>query len=182
MNADRKRITVGVTGGISAYKAASLVSYLAKEHEVHVIMTKNATNFITPLTLETLSKHKVMVDEFEYFNYETIEHIEFGQNTDLIVIAPATANIIGKIANGIADDLLSSTVIAATAPVLICPAMNEKMYLNRIVQDNIKKLKDYGFFILEPASGALACGVEGIGKLPNTKTIVERITHILKED
>ena len=141
------KITIGVTGSISAYKSASLVSALSKEHEVNVIMTKNATNFITPLTLETLSKNKVMIDEFENSNPKFVEHIEYGQNVDLLVIVPATANIIGKIANGIADDLLSSTVLAATCDVLICPAMNEKMYLNKIVQDNIKKLKSYNYII-----------------------------------
>ena len=175
------KITIGVTGSISAYKSASLVSALSKEHEVNVIMTKNATNFITPLTLETLSKNKVMIDEFENSNPKFVEHIEYGQNVDLLVIVPATANIIGKIANGIADDLLSSTVLAATCDVLICPAMNEKMYLNKIVQDNIKKLKSYNYIILEPTSGQLACGVTGIGKLPDTKTIINKINEILKE-
>lgn len=176
------KITIGIAGGIASYKVASLVSFLAKEHEVHIIMTKNATKFITPLTFEALTKHKVMVDEFEDFNYQKIDHIEYGQNTDLLVIAPATANIIGKIANGIADDLLTSTVIASTAPVLICPAMNDKMFLNKIVQDNLNKLKSYDYIILDPASGHLACGTTGIGKLPNPKTIIEKIESILKED
>ena len=176
------KITIGVCGGIAAYKTASLVSYLAKEHEVHVIMTKNATEFITPLTLGALSKNKVMIDEFKDFNYEKIEHIEYGQNTDLLVIVPATANVIGKVANGIADDLLTSTIIASTAPVLICPAMNDKMFLNKIVQDNLEKLKSYNYIILDPDKGDLACGVNSIGKLPNTKVIVEKINEILKED
>lgn len=176
------RITIGISGGIASYKIASLVSFLSKEHEVHVIMTKNATKFITPLTFETLTKQKVMVDEFENFNYEKIEHIEYGQNTDLLVIIPATANILGKIANGIADDLLTSTVIASTTPVLICPAMNDKMFLNKIVQDNLNKLKSYDYIILDPIEGSLACNSTGIGKLPDTKTIVEKIQNILKED
>lgn len=176
------KITIGVTGSIAAYKSANIVSALSKEHEVNVIMTKNATNFITPLTLETLSKNKVMIDEFENSNSKFVEHIEYGQNVDLLVIVPATANIIGKIANGVADDLLSSTVLAATCDVLICPAMNEKMYLNKIVQDNIKKLKSYNYIILEPIKGSLACGTTGIGKLPDTKTIINKINKVLKED
>lgn len=175
------KITIGVTGSISAYKSTSIISALSKEHEVHVIMTKNATEFITPLTLATLSKNKVMTDEFKEINPEKVEHIEYGQNTDLIVIVPATANIIGKIANGIADDLLSSTVIASNKPVLICPAMNTVMYENKIVQENIKKLKSYDYIILEPSEGMLACGTSGKGKLPDTKTILDKINEILKE-
>lgn len=175
------KITLLVCGGIAAYKVASLTSYLSKEHEVHIIMTKNATNFITPLTLSTLSKHKVIIDEFKEFNYEKIDHIEYGQNTDILVVVPATANIIGKIANGIADDLVSSTIIASNKPVLICPAMNDKMFLNPIVQNNITKLKNYNYIILDPEKGHLACGTESIGKLPNNKTIIEKIETILKE-
>lgn len=178
------KITIGVCGGISAYKVASIVSALKKNEniEIQVIMTKNATNFITPLTLETLSKNKVVIDMFEENNYEYVGHIEYAQNTDLLVIVPASANIIGKIANGIADDMLTSTVIASNKPVLFVPAMNSKMYLNKIVQNNIEKLKNYGYLFLNPESGMLACGDEGIGKLPNTKKIVEEIYKILKEE
>lgn len=178
------KITIGICGGISAYKVASLVSALKKQDDINiqVIMTKNATNFITPLTLETLSKNKVVVDMFEENNDEYVGHIEYGQNVDLLVIVPATANIIGKVANGIADDMLSSTIIAATSNVLFIPAMNEHMYLNKIVQNNMKKLKEYGYDFLEPEVGKLACGTSGIGKLPNTRVIVEKINAMLREN
>lgn len=179
-----KKITIGICGGIAAYKVASLVSLLKKQEnvDVKIIMTKHATNFITPLTLETLSKNKVVIDMFEEENYDYVGHIEYGQNTDLLVIVPATANILGKTANGIADDMLSSTIIASTKPILFVPAMNEHMYLNKIVQNNIQKLKDYGYMFLEPDSGLLACGVNGTGKLPSTKSIFNKIEEILKED
>lgn len=181
---ENKKITIGICGGIASYKIASLVSMLKKQKniDIQVIMTKNATNFITPLTFETLSKNKVVVDMFEENNYDYVGHIEYSQNTDILVIAPATANILGKVANGIADDMLSSTIIASTKPVLFIPAMNEHMYLNKIVQNNIKKLKEYGYLFLEPDSGMLACGVEGIGKLPDTKSIFDTIQKILKEE
>lgn len=176
-----KKIVVGVTGGIAAYKAISLVNVLTKEGaDVQVIMTKHATAFITPLTFQTLSKNKVVVDMFEEENSDYVGHIHFGQDVDLIVVAPATANIIGKTANGIADDMLSSTIIAATAPILFAPAMNEYMYKNKIVQNNISKLKDYGYNFIEPQTGHLACGTEGVGKLADTKTIVNAIDNTLK--
>ena len=178
-----KNIVVGVSGGIACYKAASLVSALKKNGaNVQVIMTKNATNFISPLTLQTLSKNKVVTEMFEEENVEYVGHIHYGQDSDLLVIAPATANIIGKAANGIADDMLSSTIIASTVPVLFAPAMNEYMYKNPIVQANIKKLKAYGYKFIEPSSGMLACGIEGVGKLPPTKTIVDNIESILEEN
>lgn len=178
-----KKITIGICGGIAAYKVASLVSLLKKQEniDIQIIMTKAATNFITPLTLETLSKNKVVIDMFEENNNEYVGHIKYGQDTDLLVIVPASANIIGKTANGIADDMLTSTIIAATSPILYIPAMNEHMYLNKIVQNNIKKLKSYGYLFLEPDTGQLACGVSGIGKLPNTKTIFNKIEQILEE-
>lgn len=176
-----KKITIGISGGIAAYKVASLVSYLKKyDTDVHIIMTKNATNFITPTTLETLSKNKVLVDEFTCDIFEHIPHIELSQNTDLFVVVPATANIIGKIANGIADDLLSSSIIACNKQVLIVPAMNTHMYENKIVQDNLKKLKDYNYEILEPVSKELACGVTGIGALPDIKDISNKINELIK--
>lgn len=175
-----KKITIGISGGIAAYKVASLISYLKKfDTEVHVIMTENATKFITPTTLETLSKNKVLVDEFPTDLSEYIPHIEFSQNTDLFVVVPATANIIGKIANGIADDLLSSSIIACNKPVLIVPAMNTHMYENKIVQDNLKKLKKYNYEILEPISKKLACGVTGIGALPDIKDISNKINELI---
>lgn len=180
-----KKITICICGGIASYKSASLVSALKKyDIDIKVLMTKNATQFITPLTLETLSKNKVTIDMFNEDNYEYVGHIEYGQNTDLLVVVPATANIIGKTANGIADDMVSSTIIAATAPILYVPSMNTKMYENKIVQDNIKKLKDYGYKFVEPDTGMLACGYEGKGKMPNTKRIIEEIDNIIniKED
>lgn len=177
-----KKIVIGITGGIACYKVCSLISHLVREGaNVKVIMTKNATKFITPLTLEVLSKNKVVIDMFEEDNFDYVGHVEYGQNIDLLVIAPATANILGKVASGIADDMLTSTIIASTAPVLFVPAMNEHMYLNKIVQNNIKKLKEHGYLFLEPELGLLACGVEGIGKLPNSKTIFDEISDILKE-
>lgn len=175
-----KKITIGISGGIASYKIASLISYLKKfDIDVHVIMTKHATSFITPLTLEVLSKNKVLVDEFKEANDEYIPHIEFAQNTDLLVIAPATANIIGKIACGIADDLLSSTVLASNRKVLIVPAMNTVMYKNSIVQNNINILINNGYRVMEPISKNLACGVEGLGALPNIKDISDEINKII---
>lgn len=175
-----KKLTICITGGISAYKTASLVSALKKyDTDVKVLMTKNATQFITPLTLETLSKNTVAIDMFEESNADYVGHIEYSQNTDLIVVVPATANIIGKAANGIADDLVSSTIIAATAPILFVPAMNVHMYENKIVQNNMEKLKSFGYHFLEPESGLLACGDVGKGKLPGTKTIIDEIKKFI---
>lgn len=175
-----KKITIGISGGIASYKIASLVSYLKKfDIDIHVIMTKHATNFITPLTLEVLSKNKVLIDEFKESNDEYIPHIEFAQNTDLLVIAPATANIIGKIAHGIADDLLSSTVLATNKPVLIVPAMNTVMYKNQIVQNNINTLVNNGYKVMEPISKKLACGEEGVGALPDIRDISDEINKII---
>lgn len=171
-----KNITFGVTGSIAAYKAADIVNLLTKkEFNVQVIMTKNATKFIAPLTLQVLSKNKVITDMFEEDNAEFVSHIHYAQNTDLIVVAPATANILAKVANGIADDMLSSTILASTKPVLFAPAMNEHMYLNPVTQNNIKKLRNLGYRIIEPASGRLACGSVGVGKLADVDTIVKCI-------
>ena len=180
---NNKKITLGITGGIAAYKAADIANILTKERaDVKVIMTKHATEFITPLTLQLLSKNKVITDMFEEDNSKIVNHIYFAQEADILVIAPATANILGKVANGIADDILSSTIIASTKPVLFAPAMNEHMYLNPIVQNNIKKLKEYGYYFIEPQTGHLACGTKGVGKLAKTKDIVDKIKEILKED
>lgn len=176
-----KKITLCVCGGIAAYKAASVVSQLIKKGaEVQVIMTKHAAEFVTPLTLQTLSKKKVIIDMFDEMNPDYVGHIHFGQDYDLLVVLPATANVIGKAANGIADDMVTSTIIAATVPVVFAPAMNEYMYKNIIVQNNIQKLKDYGYLFIEPATGHLACGTEGVGKLPDTKTLVNYIDNILE--
>ena len=167
-------IVIGITGGIAAYKACGIVSYLKSEGaNVDVIMTKNACEFITPLTLETLSGNKVITDMFEYPDYRDVHHISLAQKADLFLVVPATANIIGKVANGIADDMLSTTIMATKAPVIFAPAMNNGMYENPIVQNNIKKLKEYGYKFIDPAVGNLACGVTAKGKLPNTKEIVK---------
>lgn len=175
-----KKIVVGVSGGIAAYKAISLVNVLTKEGaDVQVIMTKHAAEFVTPLTFQTLSKNKVIMDMFEEDNADYVGHIHFGQDVDLIVVAPTTANVLGKVANGIADDMLTSTIIAATIPVVFAPAMNEFMYKNPIVQNNIKKLKEYNYNFIEPQTGHLACGTDGVGKIADTKTIVETIDKIL---
>ena len=177
-----KTVVLGVTGSIAAYKIANLASALVKLHaDVHVIMTKNATEFITPLTIETLSKHKVVTDMFEKKEHHDVEHISLARKADLIVVVPATANIIGKVANVIADDMLSTTIMATTAKVAFAPAMNNEMYNNRIVQDNIQKLKNYGYVFINPIEGNLACGYKAIGKLANKSTIIETIQKLLEE-
>ena len=175
-------IVIGITGGIAAYKACGIVSYLKKEGaNVDVIMTKNACEFITPLTLETLSGNKVVTDMFERPDYIDVKHISLAKKADLFLIIPATANIIGKVANGIADDMLSTTIMATKAKVIFAPAMNNNMYENPIVQNNIEKLKSYGYLIIEPAVGHLACGYEAKGKLPDNEKIIEFVKKKLKE-
>ena len=167
-------VVIGIAGGIAAYKVCSVVSYLKKEGaNVDVIMTKNATEFITPLTIETLSKNKVVIDMFEKKEHIEVEHISLARKADLILVVPATANIIGKVANGIADDMLSTTIMATTSKVLFAPAMNNEMYNNRIVQANIEKLKNYGYEFINPIEGNLACGYKAIGKLAKKETIIE---------
>lgn len=174
------KIVVCVTGGIAAYKSASLVSALKNRgDEVQVIMTNHSTEFITPLTFKTLSKRDVIVGMFEEQDPKFVEHIHYGQDWDLIVVSPSTANNLGKVANGIADDMVTSTIIAATKPVLFVPSMNTYMYENKIVQKNIETLKSYGYYFVEPDVGMLACGVEGKGKYPKTSKIVEKIDEIL---
>lgn len=184
-----KNIVVGVSGGISAYKAANLVSALVNlGADVHVIMTKNATEIIPELTLETLSKHKVHVEMFGNHRQTFpcaddsygVAHIELAIRADAFIIAPTTANIIGKVANGIADDMLSTTIMAATCPVIFAPAMNCNMYRNKIVQDNIEKLKRFGYKFIEPTVGHLACGTDDIGKLPDTKTLVGELKRLFE--
>lgn len=163
-----KTVILGVTGSIAAYKAASLCSMLVRNHcSVHVIMTKNAENFIHPLTFETLTKHKCLTDTFDRnFRYE-VEHVSLGKLADFALVAPASANIIGKMANGIADDMLSTTLLACRCPVAVAPAMNTAMYENPAVQENLRRLREYGVKVIEPDSGRLACGDEGKGKLPS---------------
>ena len=174
-----KVVTLGITGSIAAYKMANVASMLIKlGAEVHVIMTKNATNFINPITFETLTNSKCLVDTFDR-NFEFhVSHVNLGQKSDVMLIAPASANIIAKMAYGIADDMLSTTVLAATCKKIVSPAMNTHMYHNKIVQDNIEKLKEYGFEIIEPAKGMLACRDIGDGKLPDEQTLVN---YVLKE-
>ena len=164
-----KNILLGVSGGIAAYKMANVASMLTKLHaDVHVMMTRNATHFIPAETFEVLTKNKVYLDTFDERPDDEVHvpHISLGTGADCILIAPATANVIGKLANGIADDMLTTTVLPARCPILVCPSMNVYMLENPIVQDNIEKLKRFGFRIIEPDEGYLACGYEGKGKLP----------------
>lgn len=179
---ENKNVVLGITGCIAAYKSASLISLLRKEGaNVKVIMTKNSQQFITPLTIRTLSKNSVVTDMFEGVTNYDVEHISLASKADVFLIAPATANIIGKVANGIADDMLSTTIMATKAPVIFSPAMNNNMYENSIVKANIKKLKKYGYYFIEPKVGMLACGVEAIGKFPDVKDIVDYLKKIIKE-
>lgn len=174
-----KTVVLGVTGSIAAYKIANLTSMLTKLHcDVHVIMTKNATNIINPITFETLTAHKCLVDTFDRnFNYN-IEHVALGEKADVVLVAPASANVIGKMAAGIADDMLTTTILACKCKKIVAPAMNTNMYENSVVQANLKKLKEFGMEVIEPASGMLACRVEGKGKLPSEEVLLE---YILRE-
>lgn len=173
-------VVLGITGGIAAYKSADLVSRLVKRNiNVDVIMTESATKFISPLTFESLSHNKVIVDMFESPKYWEIEHIALAEKAKVFAIVPATANIIGKIANGIADDMLTTTVMATNSKVIIAPAMNTNMYNNKITQENIKKLKSYGYIFVEPCEGRLACGTYGKGKLADIGIIESEILKYL---
>lgn len=175
-----KTVGIGVTGGIAAYKIADLVSRLKKEDiDVIVIMTEAATKFITPLTFKTLSDREVLVDLWDDSKEWKVQHVGAAEQLDLLVIAPATANFIAKVAHGLADDLLSTIVLANTAPLLLVPAMNHNMYKNQAVQDNIKKARDYGYMVMEPDSGVLACGVTGQGRLPEIDQIYAEIKKLL---
>ena len=173
-----KTVLLGVTGGIAAYKAAALASALVKLHAtVEVVMTQNATQFVTPLTFEQLTGRRTMVDTFDRnFNHQ-VEHIALADRTDLVIIAPATANVCAKLAHGLADDMLTTTVLACRCPKLIAPAMNTNMYNNPVTQDNLDLLRRYLWDVIEPASGRLACGAVGKGKMPEPETLVQ---HILK--
>ena len=174
-----KTVLLGVTGGIAAYKAACLCSALVKLHaDVEVIMTDHATEFITPLTFEQLTGHRTMVNTFDRNFSHQVEHISLAQRTDLVIIAPATANICAKLAHGLADDMLTTTVLACTCKKLIAPAMNTNMYENPVTQDNLETLRKYGWQVIEPAAGRLACGAVGKGKLPEPELLTE---YILKE-
>ncbi len=174
-----KTVLLGITGSIAAYKSAYLASALIKQHaEVHVLMTKNAVNFINPITFETLTGNKCLVDTFDR-NFEySVEHVALAKKADVVMIAPASANVIGKLANGIADDMLTTTVLACTCKKLVSPAMNTNMFRNPVVQDNLRRLTGYGFEVISPASGHLACGDEGEGKMPEPDVLLQ---YILRE-
>ena len=174
-----KTVVLGVTGGIAAYKIANLASMLVKQHaNVRVIMTQNATNFITPTTFETLTGKKCLVDTFDR-NFEfQVEHVSLAKQADIFMIAPATANVIAKVAHGLADDMLTTTFLACRSPKYIVPAMNTQMYENPITQDNLNLCRKYGMHVIEPASGYLACGDTGAGKMPEPETLFE---YILQE-
>ena len=175
-----KTVLLGVTGGIAAYKAAGLASALVKQHAaVEVVMTQHATEFITPLTFEQLTGRKVMVDTFDRNFVHQVEHISLAQRTDLVIIAPATANICAKLAHGLADDMLTTTVLACRCPKLIAPAMNTNMYENPVTQDNLDTLRHYGWEVIAPASGRLACGAVGPGKLPEPETLLQYVLYHL---
>lgn len=176
-----KKVVLGVAGSIAAYKMANVASMLVKQHcDVHVILTKNGAEFITPVTFETLTKNPCLTDTFDRRDPSDIHHLTLGQTADLMLVAPASADILGKAAGGIADDLLTSAIVAATCPVLFAPAMNTHMYLNPIVQDNIRRLKAFGYAFIEPATGHLACNAEGVGKLPGEAVLVETIINMLR--
>lgn len=175
-----KHIVLGICGGIAAYKVIELLRQLSEgEAQVAVIMTRNAQRFIGPLTFQALTPHGVYTDLFDPYRPGSMSHIELADWADLIVLAPATANILGKAANGLADDLLSTFLLASSAPRLFCPAMNVRMIENPVVENNLKRLKELGYFILEPSSGFLACGQEGRGRLPETEVILEEIHYLL---
>lgn len=175
-----KTVVLGVTGSIAAYKIANLASMLVKQHaDVNVIMTHNAANFINPITFETLTGNKCLVDTFDRNFQFNVEHVALAKRADIFMVAPASANVIGKMANGIADDMLTTTILAAKCPKLVSPAMNTNMYENQIVQDNLKKLENYGFEIIDPASGYLACGDTGAGKMPEPETLFAYIMRTI---
>ncbi len=178
-----KTIVLGVTGGIAAYKSANLASMLIKLHaDVHVIMTQNATKFITPMTFETLTNNKCIVDTFDRnFSFD-VKHVSLAKRGDLFVVAPCTANVIGKLAHGICDDMLTTTMLATRAPKLIAPAMNTGMWENPILQDNLTKLKGYGYHIIDPIIGRLACGDTGTGKMNSEEVIVEHILAFMAKE
>ncbi len=174
-----KTVLLGVTGGIAAYKAAALASALVKQHAaVEVVMTKNATQFVTPLTFEQLTGRRTMVDTFDRSFSHQVEHISLASRTDLVIVAPATANVCAKLAHGMADDMLTTTVLACRCPKLIAPAMNTNMYENPVTQDNLEILRRYGWNVIEPASGRLACGTTGKGKMPESEDLLQ---YILRE-
>ena len=175
-----KTVLLGVTGGIAAYKAAALASALVKQHAaVEVVMTENATKFVTPLTFEQLTGRRTMVDTFDRNFSHQIEHISLAERTDLVIVAPATANVMAKLAHGLADDMLTTTILACRCPKLIAPAMNTNMYENPVTQDNMDILRRYGWDVIEPASGRLACGAVGKGKMPEPEDLLQHVLRYL---
>jgi phosphopantothenoylcysteine decarboxylase / phosphopantothenate---cysteine ligase len=178
-----KQIVVGVTGGIAAYKTCDLVSRLVKQGaHVNVIMTKAAASFVNPQTFQALSKNSVVTDLFQSIKHWEIEHISLAQKADLIIVAPATANIIGKTAHGIADDFLTTVIMAATVPVIFAPAMNTKMFDNPICQRNIAALADLGYRFIDPCEGLLACGDTGTGKMAEPEQIEQYLIDIFRQN
>lgn len=178
-----KTILLGITGGIAAYKSAALTSALVKLHaNVEVVMTENATKFITPLTFEQLTGRKTLVDTFDRNFTHQVEHISLADRTDLVIVAPATANVCAKLAHGLADDMLTTTILACKCPKLIAPAMNTNMYENPVTQDNLQLLRKYGWNVIEPASGRLACGAVGKGKMPDPELLVQHILQYIAYD
>lgn len=178
-----KTVVLGVTGSIAAYKMANVASMLVKQGcEVHVVMTKNATNFINPIAFESLTNTKCLVETFDRNFQFHVAHVSLTDKADVMLIAPASANVIGKIAGGIADDMLTTTVMACQKPVIIAPAMNTKMYENPILQDNLNKLRRFGYEIIEPASGHLACGTSGAGKMPSEEVLVSYIERCISKE
>lgn len=175
-----KHVVLAVTGGIAAYKMATMASLLVKQHaDVQVLMTQNATNFINPITFETLTGHKCLVDTFDR-NFEfNVEHVSVAKQADIALVAPATANVIGKLANGLADDMLTTTLLACKCKKLVAPAMNTQMYENPVVQDNLKKLEHYGMELIQPVSGHLACGDSGMGKMVEPEVMLQYILQDL---
>ena len=178
-----KTVLLGVTGCIAAYKSASLASLLVKAGaEVHVIMTKNATSFINPITFETLTNQKCIIDTFDRDFEFDVKHVSLAQKADVIMVAPATANVIAKLAHGLADDMLTTTILASKAPKIISPAMNTGMYENPVTQDNLATLRRYGWEVVEPASGRLACGAVGKGKMPEPEELLEVCLHAVARE
>lgn len=178
-----KTVVLGVTGSIAAYKMANVASMLVKLGcEVHVIMTQNATNFIHPITFESLTGQKCLVDTFDRNFQFQVAHVSLAKQADLFLVAPASADVIGKMANGIADDMLTTTLLAAKCPVVVAPAMNTNMYENRIVQDNLSKLRHYGITVIEPEVGRLACGDSGAGKMPSEEVLVAYVLQAIAKE
>lgn len=178
-----KTVVLGVSGGIACYKAAALASALVKQHaDVQVLMTENAAKFVTPITFEQLTGQKALVDTFDRNFQHSVEHISVADRADLVLIAPATANVIAKLAHGLADDMLTTTVLACRCPKAVAPAMNTGMYENPVTQDNLDTLRRYGWEVIEPASGRLACGAVGKGKLPEPDELLEVCLHALAHE